>query len=56
MKSLFDLFELQDVSASPRLAAAPRNSPAYVAAICDAIRDAEQILKRIDREWPGRAT
>ena len=36
------------------ITALPRGIPAYVPAIADAIRDAEQILCRIDREWPRR--
>jgi len=31
-----------------------RNSPPFVAAIADAIRDAEQIMERIDDNWPER--
>lgn len=41
------------ILAARRIATVPKGSPAYVAAIADAIRDAEQILARIDREWPS---
>jgi hypothetical protein len=40
------------ILAARRIATAPKNSPAYVSAIADAIRDAEQILSRIDARYP----
>jgi len=38
------------ILAARRLAVAPRNSPAYVAAISDAVTDARKIVERIERE------
>jgi hypothetical protein len=40
------------ILAARRIATAPKNSPAYVSAIADAIQDAEQILSRIDARYP----
>jgi hypothetical protein len=34
--------------------AAPRNSPAYVVAISDAVADAKRIVEKIERERSGR--
>lgn len=38
------------ILAARKLAAAPRNSPAYVSAIADAVADARKILERIERD------
>lgn len=38
------------ILAARRLATAPRNSPAYVAAISDAVADARRIVQRIELE------
>jgi PAS domain S-box len=38
------------ISAARKLATVPRNSPAYVAAIADAVADANKIIERIERE------
>jgi hypothetical protein len=37
-----------------KLAAVPRNSPAYVAAIADAVVDAKRIVERIEQETRRR--
>jgi hypothetical protein len=38
------------ILAARKLATAPRNSPAYVAAIADAVADAKRIVERIERQ------
>jgi len=38
------------ILAARKLATVPKNSPAYVAAIADAITDAKKIVERIERE------
>jgi hypothetical protein len=38
------------ILAARKLAAVPRNSPAYVAAISDAVADARRIVERIERD------
>jgi hypothetical protein len=38
------------ILAARRLAIAPRNSPAYVAAIADAVTDARKIVERVERD------
>jgi hypothetical protein len=42
------------ILAARRIATAPRNSPAYVAAIADAVTDAKRIVERIERESSSR--
>jgi hypothetical protein len=37
------------ILAARKLATVPRNSPAYVAAIADAVTDARRIVERIER-------
>jgi len=41
------------ILAAQKLANVPRNSPAYVAAIADAISDARRIVEQIERENRG---
>jgi|SRR5580704_3239218 hypothetical protein len=43
------------ILAARRLAWDGKPSPAFVAAISDAVRIAERIMKRIDDEWPSKA-
>jgi len=38
------------ILAARRLAAAPRNSPAYMSALSDAVSDAKKIIERVERE------
>jgi len=38
------------ILAARKLATVPRNSPAYVAAIADAVADARKIVEKIERE------
>lgn len=38
------------ILAARKLATVPRNSPAYVATIADAVADARRIVERIERE------
>jgi hypothetical protein len=38
------------ILAARKLATVPRNSPAYVAAIADAVADAKRIVERIEQE------
>jgi hypothetical protein len=40
------------ILAARKLATVPRNSPAYVAAIADAVSDARKIVERIERDHP----
>jgi len=42
------------ILAARKLATVPRNSPAYVAAIADAVTDARRIVERIEKESSGR--
>jgi hypothetical protein len=43
------------ILAARKLATAPRNSPAYVSAIADAVSDARRIVERIERNLTPRA-
>ena len=38
------------ILAARKLATVPRNSPAYVAAIADAVADARRIVERVERD------
>jgi hypothetical protein len=38
------------ILAALKLATVQRNSPAYVAAICDVVADARRIVERVERE------
>lgn len=42
------------ILAARKLAAVPRNSPAYMSAIADAVADARRIVERIERDKSGR--
>jgi hypothetical protein len=42
------------ILAARKLVTVPRNSPAYVAAISDAVADARRIVERIEKESSGR--
>jgi hypothetical protein len=42
------------ILAARKLATVPRGSPAYVAAIADAVADARRIVERIEKESSGR--